>query len=210
MVPDKNGGRLQVSLIWANSSALNDSPGYLHHNSCFPELSRRCWDNIYVKTYKRCKDTQQMQNLCCWRFIIITDKSIPDSIEASPGTQDLALSLENAAMGALLWFPKTSKLNRAIKRFLTLKTAGIKSLGGNVQPKASVLSDSRVWGPSQGSNPGSLSTLPVALPAGLRRTAHLGKTMAAVGDVGFKVVEGLTHGSDCMEIPRFTLIRRDL
>ena len=82
----------------------------------------------------------------------------------------------------------------------------------NPKPSHSLTPDSHAGarGPSQGSNPGSLSTLPVALPAGLRRTAHLGKTMAAVGDVGFKVVEGLTHGSDCMEIPRFTLIRRDL
>lgn len=44
---------------------------------------------------------------------------------------------------------KTSKLNRAIKRSLPLKTTGINSLGGNVQPQA-VPVWLHSWGASSG------------------------------------------------------------
>lgn len=177
--------------------------------------SQNCLEDaeiIYVKTCKCGEDAQRMQGLCC-RFMSsrINPLLTPSEPAWTPAlSPDLARSRRRTQQRALLWFPKTSKLNRAIKRLLVLKTAGIKCLGGNVQPKASVLSDSTFGDPLRAliPDPFLLGLWPSQQASG--RPPILGRPRQLLGcgvqgswRINWRI---RLHGIS----PCFTLIKRDL
>lgn len=72
-----------------------------------------------------------------------------------------------------------------------------------MQPKASVLSDSTFGDPLRALIPDPFLLCLWPSQQALGRPPILGRPWQLLGDVGFKVVEGLAHGSDCMEFPPF-------
>lgn len=142
-----------------------------------------------------------MQGVCYRSLSSLQINLFPIPFEANAGTRaeprPRAEMLGECDDGASLWFPKTSKLTLVIKRFLALRTAGIKSRGGKVEPKASAQS---------GSKDPLRALIQGLCLLGLGPPTHPAKTVAAVGDVGLEVVEGLTHVSNCRQFPLFRTI----